>query len=379
MPVITLSHSDKTVRFGNASSDHPLVYRFFGDLPENRREEELNRALVIGVMALMEDRIASFLARTENELGTHLEALKLLYDRRRLVEARAVAGGVVGEQEVHNRLIDYLQKAGQPGDNLRATGMTVGAMRNNRTGDIVVEFEGDPKRAVTIEVKFDKSLSLGAWEDGDSTSRTRDTALSQLFESNANRKSQYAVIVFDKSRCAPALMSTVGNIKWMPGAGFVVIIDHDRADYSHLYLAVDLLRTMTRPGIALFDDSVLEALLGRMSQDLATILQTKELLRENNQNLRKIAASIEKHAALVEFTRELIQQGLTEGRLDARLLLEIYRGEKVLTHLKPRLGDIEALLPDLPAQTEPETPADEPPRRKKGARRMSPKEGIIEP
>ncbi len=355
MPVITLSHADKTVHFGNASSDHPLVYRFFDDLPEGRREEELNRALVIGVMALMEDRIASFLARTENELGTHLGALKLLYDRRRLVEARAVAGGVAGEQEVHNRVSEYLQKAGGPSDNISATGMTVGAMRNNRTGDIVVEFEGDPTRAVAIEVKFDKSLSLGAWHDGDSTSKSRDTALSQLFESNANRKSRYAVIVFDKSRCAPALMSTVGNIKWMPGAFFVVIIDHERADYSHLYLALDLLRTMTRPGIALFDESVLEALLGRMSQDLATILQTQELLRENNQNLRKIADSIEKHAALVTFTRELIQHGLAEGRLDAKLLLEVYRGEKVTAKLKPRLSAIKTLLPDLPSLTESES------------------------
>lgn len=379
MPLVTLSHADKTVRFGDVSSDHPLVYRFFDDLPEGRRDEELNRALVIGVMALMEDRIASFLARTENELGTHLESLKLLYDRRRLVEARSVAGGVAGEQEVHNRLGEYLQKAGEPGDNIRATGMTVGAMRNNRTGDIVVEFEGDPARAVAIEVKFDKSLSLGAWEDGDSTSKSRDTALSQLFESNANRKSQYAVIVFDKSRCAPALMNTVGSIKWIPGAGFVVIIDHERADYGHLYLALDLLRTMTRPGIGLFDDSVLEALLGRLSQDLATILQTRELLRENNQNLRKIAESIERHVALVTFTRELIKQGLTEGRLDARLLLEVYRGEKVSAQLKPRLGEIETLLPDLPAMAEGEAPAAEPPPRKRGARRMSPNAGTIEP
>jgi hypothetical protein len=200
---------------------------------------------------------------------------------------------------------------------------------------------------------------LGAWEDGDSISKSRDTALSQLFESNANRQSQYAVIVFDKSRCAPALMNSVESIKWIPSAGFVVIIDHERADYSHLYLALDLLRTMTRPGIGLFDDNVLEALLGRLSQDLATILQTQELLKENNENLRKIAKSIERHVALVTFTRELIKQGLTEGRLDARLLLEVYRGERVSAQFKPRLSEIQALLPELPAMAEGETTAAE--------------------
>jgi hypothetical protein len=220
-------------------------------------------------------------------------------------------------------------------------------MRNNKTGDIVIEFDGSPDRSVAVEVKFDKTLSLGDWSDGDSTSKRRDTALSQLFESRANRKTQFAVIVFDRNRCAQALLNAVGNIKWFPGAGFVVIIDHDRADYGHLFLAVDLLRSMTEPGVAVFDNSVLEALLMRMSQDLATILQTRDLLKENHQNLKKIAASIEKHAALVEFTRDLIKRGLSEGQLDARLILEIYRGERVVAQLNPRLAALEDFFPDL--------------------------------
>jgi hypothetical protein len=110
MPIVTLNQSSKTVNLGAAGSDHPLVFQFFDQLPEAKRDEAFHRALVIGVMALLEDRIAAFLSRTENELGTHLEALKLLYDRRRLLEARAPAGGVIGEQEVYGRIGEFLRK-----------------------------------------------------------------------------------------------------------------------------------------------------------------------------------------------------------------------------------------------------------------------------
>jgi hypothetical protein len=347
MPIVSLNQATRSVNLANAKTNHPLVFQFFDQLPEERREEEFERALVIGVMALMEERIAAFLARTENELGTNLEALKRLYERRQWVEARAAAGGVAAEKEIHNRIKDFLETNGHEDDKSQATGATGGALRNNKTGDIVIQFEGDPNRAIAVEVKFDSSISLGDWEDGDSTSKTRDTALSQLFESNANRETRFAVIVFDKNRCAPALRKAVSHIKWMPSAGFVVIIDHDRADYSHLFLAIDLLRTMTDGGMTTFDDSVLEALLSRMSQDLATISETQNLLRENNQNLQKIAKTIEKHAALVEFTRELIKKGLNQGRLDSKLLLELYRGERVVTELKPRLSAVEQLFPAL--------------------------------
>jgi hypothetical protein len=349
MPAITLNQAEKSVHLSNVSTDHPLVFDFFNQLPEVNRDEAAQRALVIGVMALMEDRISAFLSRTENELGTHLESLKLLYDRRRLIEARAPAGGVAGEEEVYNRLKQFFEKRGWTDDNIRMTGASAGAMRNNRTGDLVVEFQGRPDRSVVVEVKFDRSKALGDWGDGDSTSRARDTALSQLIEARANRQTQFSVIVFDRNRSSQALLKAVEDIKWFAGAGFVVIIDHDRADYSHLFLAIDLLRSMTEPGVKVFDDSVLEGLLARMSRDLATILQTRELLKENHQNLKKIAASIEKHAVLVEFTLDLIKRGLNEGRLDARLVLEIYRGEGVVENLKPRIALIEKEFPGLDA------------------------------
>jgi hypothetical protein len=346
MSTVKLDQTSKTVKL-NASTQHPLVFTFFDQLPETKREEEYQRALVIGVMALMEDRIAAFLSRTENELGTHLESLKLLYDRRRWEESRTAAGGIIGEKEVYDQLEKFRDRKGHPKDTIEMTGTLEGAIPRNKTGDIVIKFEGDSDRTIAVEVKFDKSLALGDWGDSDSTSRSRDTALSQLFESKANRESKYAVVVFDQNRCSQALLNAVGAIRWFPSAGFVVVIDHDRADYGNLFVVIDLLRSMTQPTCKVFDDSVLEALLSRISQDLSIILETKDLLKQNHQNLRKIAASIEKHAALVEFTKELIKEGLAEGQLNAGTLLKLYQGDAVVTKLKPHLELLDELFPGL--------------------------------
>lgn len=49
-------------------------------LPEDKRDESLTRAIYIGVLAMKEDRLAAFLAKTQNELGTELEHLKQIFD-----------------------------------------------------------------------------------------------------------------------------------------------------------------------------------------------------------------------------------------------------------------------------------------------------------
>ena len=78
MAIITLDQSKKAINIAECSVEHPLIFKYFDDLPEKQRDDEFKRALQIGVIALMEDRFAAFLNRTEGELGTQLEALKLI-------------------------------------------------------------------------------------------------------------------------------------------------------------------------------------------------------------------------------------------------------------------------------------------------------------
>ena len=53
------------------------------NLSVNERATKVFRALYIGVLALMEDRISAFLAKTTNELGTELESLKMIFEMKR--------------------------------------------------------------------------------------------------------------------------------------------------------------------------------------------------------------------------------------------------------------------------------------------------------
>jgi len=81
MAIIKLDQQTKNVNISECAIEHTLIFKYFDDLPEKQRDDEFKRALQIGVIALMEDRFAAFLSRTEGELGTQLESLKLIYER----------------------------------------------------------------------------------------------------------------------------------------------------------------------------------------------------------------------------------------------------------------------------------------------------------
>ncbi len=70
MAIIKLDQKNKALNIADCSIEHPLIFKYFDDLPEKQRDDEFKRALQIGVIALMEDRFAAFLNRTEGELGT---------------------------------------------------------------------------------------------------------------------------------------------------------------------------------------------------------------------------------------------------------------------------------------------------------------------
>ncbi|MBP7496093.1 MAG: hypothetical protein KA792_00310 [Bacteroidales bacterium] len=63
--------------------DNPIIFQYFGKLKETERDEQFFRALYIGTLALMEDRLSTFFAKTSNELGTQLESLKLIFDMKK--------------------------------------------------------------------------------------------------------------------------------------------------------------------------------------------------------------------------------------------------------------------------------------------------------
>ncbi|MCK5748450.1 MAG: hypothetical protein KAH44_19690, partial [Oricola sp.] len=137
-----------------------VLFDYFNKLAATERDDQFRRALYIGVLALMEDRLSSFLAKTSNELGTELESLKLIFDMKQELFYRSAVKGVLAEEDIAEFLIEFLEKQ-KLADRVELTGDRAGNIRRNKTGDIVCHLSGDAGRRIAIECKFDKSIRLG--------------------------------------------------------------------------------------------------------------------------------------------------------------------------------------------------------------------------
>jgi hypothetical protein len=244
-----------------------------------------------------------------------------------------------------------LERIGHTDDEVQMTGSSTGAIKRNKTGDIVLTVNGDATKKIAVEIKFDQSLALGEFEGTDSLGRPRDTAISQLIESMANREAALAIIVFDQSRSSEGLKNSVNGISWVPGVGFVVIIDDVRMDYSNLFIAIDLSRSMLMSTLRVVDQDIFESLLGRLTNDLSSILETEKLLKANHDNLKKIATSIRKHALLVGFTQRILRDFIATGQVSNQELLKLYHGDGLKEEFAAITKDVEAIFPALADNT----------------------------
>jgi len=347
MAIIKLDQKNKALNISECSVEHPLIFKYFDDLPEKQRDDEFKRALQIGVIALMEDRFAAFLNRTEGELGTQLESLKLIYERNVKAKEKTAASGTSAEIEIYNEIRNYLERVGHKDDDVQMTGSSVGAIKRNKTGDIVLTVNGDTTKKIAVEIKFDQSLALGEIDGTDSLGRPRDTAIGQMIESMANRDAKMAIIVFDQSRSSEGLKNSVNGISWISGVGFVVIIDDVRMDYSNLFIAIDLARSILMSTLRIVDQDIFESLLGRLTNDLSSILETEKLLKDNHNNLKKIATSIRKHALLVGFTQRILRDFIATGQVSNYELLKLYQGDGLKEEFAAIAKDVEAIFPAL--------------------------------
>lgn len=347
MALVKLDQKNKSVRFSEFEVTHELIFKFFDRLPESQRDSALTRALQIGATALLEDRIAAFLSRTENELGTQLEALKLIYEQTVTAKEKSTQIGGDAENRIYSSIIDQLARKGYANDEVALTGATAGTIKRNKTGDIVIKVDGDDSKRIAIEVKFDASIALGDFGGTDSTARTRDTAVSQLLEAGANRNATQSIIVFDKYRSSDALTNQVNGIKWIPSIGFIAVVDYDRDDFSYLHVTLELARTMVTSSIEVVDSSVLKVLLERLVADIDGMKEVQKLLQANHENLKKVSLMIQKHALLVEFAKDAIHRFIEKGKISQFELLELYRGDALRDRYKNISKEVEALFPPL--------------------------------
>ncbi len=287
------------------------------------------RAIYIGVLAMMEDRLSSFLAKTNNELGTELESLKMIFEMKKELFYKTTIKGTLAEDDIAEYLNQYF-KDKKLKDRALLTGNAAGELAKNKTGDIICEIEGKEDLKIAIECKFDKSVKLGNIEDKEVFIRKTDTAWSQLIEANANRNSKVSLIVFDRSLVDNSILKFCENVGFIPEIGFIAIIDSQKGDYSNLAIAYMLARDIAVNAKEVeLDKEILSAIVNRIIRTINEITAIKSLVQKNIDNNKDILKQIEKSNMLMEFNQKYLEKFLQTGTLTKKDLLDFYMGEEV--------------------------------------------------
>jgi hypothetical protein len=331
MPQIKLNQSLRRIEVSKIEIENELAFEHFDRIPSEQRDAEFVKALYIGVLALRQDRLASFMAKTNNELGTELETLKIMYDMKAELFAKSAVKGIEAELHIAEYLTDFI-KANGYNDDLALTGNSTGALTKNKTGDILCRVNGDEQRLVAIECKFDKAIRLGEIEDVDWYGNKFDTALSQLIETQANRACEQAIIVFDRSSIAPALLKVIGNIAFRPHFGFIVVVDSLRGDYQNLGLAYLLARDLAAANRAAeIEIDMLVILMDRIVSEANRLVEVRTLIEDGIRKSQDVISRLEQGALSLDFCRNYLKRFLEAGTLSKIDLLDFYSGKDLRT------------------------------------------------
>jgi hypothetical protein len=309
--------------------ENQIVFNYFDNLPTTERDEKLLRAIYIGVLALMEDRMSAFLSKTSNELGTELESLKMIFDMKKELFYKSSIKGILAEDEIADFLNQHFSEK-KLKDRAIITGNTAGTIPRNKTGDIICEVDGNPNLRIAIECKFDKSVRLGDIETKDMFTRKTDTAWSQLLEAQVNRDAKVSLIVFDISLVDNSILREFENVGYIPGVGMVAIINSQKGDYTNLAIVYMLVRDITLNAKQVeLDKDLLMILVNRLIKDINEITTIKNLVYNNIENNKAILKQLEKSILLMEFNQQYLKKFLTDGTLTKEDLLNYYQGEEV--------------------------------------------------
>jgi hypothetical protein len=334
MSTIRINQQLKRVEIDKFEIENEIVFNYFNNLPVSERDEKLIRALYIGVLALMEDRISSFLAKTTNELGTELESLKMIFDMKKELFYKSTVKGSLAEDEIAGFLNDYFKEK-RLADKAYLTGNVAGVLPKNKTGDIVCEINGNPDLKMVIECKFDKSIRIGDIESKDIFTRKSDTAWSQLIEAQANREAKVSLIVFDISVVDNSILKNFDNVGYIPGIGFIAIIDSQKGNYSNLAIAYMLARDIALNAKQIeIDKDLLIVLVNRLIRDINDVLTIKSLVENNIENNKTILKQLEKSILQLEFNQSYLKKFLKDGTLTKIDLLNFYNGDEIKDRFK---------------------------------------------
>lgn len=329
MSIIKLDQKLKRLEVKDFEIQNEIVFKYFDSQPLETRDEKFIRALYIGVLALMEDRISAFFSKTSNELGTELESLKMIFEMKKELFYKSSVKGTLAEEDVAEFLINFCSDK-KLEDDIVLIGNESGSLNKNKTGDILCVLNNDNNQKIVIECKFDKSIKLGAIENKDIFTKKTDTAWSQLIEAQVNRNCNIAILVLDYSFVDNNILQNIENVRYLPEIGFIAIIDSQKGDFSNLAIAYMLARDIAINAKPInLDKNLLSLLINRIIKDIYEATKIKDLVLSNIDNNKKILSQLEKSILLMRFNQEYLSRFLDTGVFTKHDLLEFYSGERV--------------------------------------------------
>lgn len=343
MANLSLNQQLHRVEIKEFEIENEIVFNYFNKLPASERDDKLFRAIYIGVLALMEDRISAFLSKTTNELGTELESLKMIFEMKRELFYKTTVKGTLAEDEIAEFLNNYFQEK-KLDDKATLTGNSAGNIPKNKTGDIVCEVNGRSDLKIVIECKFDKSLKLGDIASKEIFTKKTDTAWSQLIEAQANRDGKISLIVFDISLVDNSILKSFENVGYIPAVGFIAVIDSQRGNFSNLAIAYMLARDIAVNAKDVdLDKNLLSLIVNRIIKDINDILTIRKLVEGNIDNNKEILKQLEKSMLMMQFNQQYLSKFLQDGKLTKKDLFDFYSGEDVKEKFKPIEKEITAV------------------------------------
>lgn len=341
MSTVRLDKKSKRVTINRFDVDSELMYTYFSRIPIKDRDTYMLKAISLGVLALMEDRFSSFLAKTSADLGVQLESLKMIFDMKQEVFYKTSVKGLLAENDIASFLSDYIDERGLS-DEVEIVGMTPGALPNNRTGDIVCYLDCDRSRRIVVECKFSRNIRLGSVENADVESKLVDTVWSQLLESQVNREAAASIVVMDRTLLDASVSEAVDNVGYIKGVGFVAIIDSQANNYTNLAIAYMLARDIAlRSRTWDVDGDVLSIVIQRVLKDIGEIQQIRSLIEANIENSKLALKRIEKSLLGIAFSRDYLEKFIADGTLSRSDILAFYEREGVRDKYRALAGEIE--------------------------------------
>lgn len=329
MKIVNINQQNKRLEVKSFEIQNEIVFNYFNNLPETERDERLLKALYIGVLALMEDRISAFLAKTSNELGTELESLKMIFDMKKELFYKTAVKGIFAESEIIDFLNEYFSNKKMK-DRAILTGNLTGNLPKNKTGDIVCEIGDNSETKIVIECKFDKSIRLGDIASKEIFGKKSDTAWSQLLEAQVNRGTLISIIVFDRALVDNSITRNIDNVIFIRGIGFISIVDSQSGDFSNLIIAYMLARDIALNAKQFeIDTDILNIIINRIIKDINEMLNIRSLIESNIETNKTILKQLEKSILLMQFNQEYLLKFLKDGKLNQKDLLDFYMGDEV--------------------------------------------------